>query len=333
MKKSRNGLIEFVRFFAIVSIACYHYEWLYISRPVHLEYGYIWVEFFFVVSGYFLVQNYNNKTPINYVYGQIKKLYPLYLAAFVFCFAIKNWGCALDKCLAGLWTAKWEILLCYNYGFNNNYTAYNVGGAPSYISVLILCTIIIHFLLKNHKEFFVCLFAPLVIVVSYGKIININGNLSGWVTYDGFLPIGIYRGMADMCVGALFALLIKDRLEKSDIHLRRIILVICLIFVAALYLSNSLAHSDLVIYVIVFGLLVSVLDTMNISKGVNQVGLHLGQISTPIFFFHSGVIEIMKNNNPNIGYWLGMLILLIVLVVFSSAICFLRRVKKNIGSY
>lgn len=58
MKAKRNDLIEIARFIAILFIASYHFEILW-SKDVerYLEHFYIWVEFFFVLSGFFLAIN------------------------------------------------------------------------------------------------------------------------------------------------------------------------------------------------------------------------------------------------------------------------------------
>ena len=330
MKKSRNGLIEFVRFFAIINIACFHYEWLYISYPVSFQFGYIWVEFFFVISGYYLAKNYGGKTSWDYTWKQIKKLYPMYLAAFAFCFVAKNWGASIYEWIINLWNAKWEILLLYNWGFNNNAIAYNVGGAPAFISVLILCTVVIHFFLSKHKDFFVCVFAPLVIAFSYGKLINEAGNLSQWLAYDGILPMGIYRGMADMCVGALFAILLEKWMTNRSNFLKFLIFIICCMFVIALGVFSGISHSDLVIYVFVFAFLVCTLDTMSTNKIINSLGLFLGKISIPIFMFHSGIIELASKHVPNMEYKYGMLITVSVICVFSSAIYVFELLCKEI---
>lgn len=114
VRRKRDGKIELVRFLAAVSIATYHFEWVYIGRPVFLPHFYIWVEFFFLVSGFFLYfcEDGNGEghlsTSYRYVFSQIRKVYPLYLAGFLFTdfalpdyqaqtdvysYCCANWGC------------------------------------------------------------------------------------------------------------------------------------------------------------------------------------------------------------------------------------------------
>lgn len=51
---SRNGLIEIARFFAAVFMALYHFEWVFLSESKYFTHLYIFVEFFFVISGFLL---------------------------------------------------------------------------------------------------------------------------------------------------------------------------------------------------------------------------------------------------------------------------------------
>lgn len=57
----RCGMIELLRFFAAISIAIYHFEYVCVGAPVYFQHNYIWVEFYFVLSGFFLVKNATKK--------------------------------------------------------------------------------------------------------------------------------------------------------------------------------------------------------------------------------------------------------------------------------
>ena len=86
--KARNGFVELYRFLAAAGIALYHFEYVYMGSGNFLAHFYIFVEFFFVLSGFFMAQNSHSaseeQTAWNYVWRQVKKLYPLYLVAIIF---------------------------------------------------------------------------------------------------------------------------------------------------------------------------------------------------------------------------------------------------------
>ncbi len=50
----RNPYIELFRFLGTLAIMLYHFEWLYVGKSVFLTNHYIWVEMFFVLSGFFI---------------------------------------------------------------------------------------------------------------------------------------------------------------------------------------------------------------------------------------------------------------------------------------
>lgn len=78
-ESSRDWRIEAIRFIATLSIAIFHFEWIYLEKPVYFRHFYIWVEFFFVLSGFFLAKNVEKSvdkedelSSLNYVMHMIK---------------------------------------------------------------------------------------------------------------------------------------------------------------------------------------------------------------------------------------------------------------------
>ena len=152
-KSKRNGLIELWRFIACLSIAVFHYEWIYVKSPNLFIHLYIFVEFYFILSGFFLAANLYDKTDnsIKYVFKQFKKLYPLYLVSFIIVFIIKNISVNdVSVWILNIWSSKWEILLAKSFVFDNAIT-YNLGGAPDFISSLLFATLILHYILYKDK--------------------------------------------------------------------------------------------------------------------------------------------------------------------------------------
>lgn len=91
MKEKRNWSIEVFRFMATISIAIYHFEWIYLKKPINFIHFYIFVEFFFVLSGFFLAYNAikdkkSKRDTLDYILIEIKKLFPIYLMGFIFSF-------------------------------------------------------------------------------------------------------------------------------------------------------------------------------------------------------------------------------------------------------
>lgn len=213
----RNGLIEYFRFFAAVGIASYHFEWVYVGQADRLQHFYILVEFFFVLSGFFLAQNciHKDESAMRYVWRQCCKLYPLYFFAFCCSFVVAHlsWQIGWKDVLEHLWSAKWEVLLCTIFAFDDA-PVYNAGGAASYIPALLLASLILYYLLKEYRALFNNVLGPLMVVCGLSRIIHVNGNLSVWQQYDGFVTLGIVRACADMSIGILAAQYLLPVVQK-----------------------------------------------------------------------------------------------------------------------
>lgn len=222
----RCGTIELFRFIAAMSIAIYHFEIVCMGASIYLPHNYIWVEFYFVLSGFFLARNAlcgNNVSAWQYVATQLKKLYPLYFVAFIFSFLTENISLEVPftEMISKFWSAKWEMLLCYIF---NAPAAYNGGGAPAYIPALLICSLLIYFLIKKDKDLFVHIIAPVSIMVGLGYILSTYGHLSVWTTWGLLLPLGVVRGFAEMSFGALCYIVILPEVEKLSNVVKGIIL-------------------------------------------------------------------------------------------------------------
>lgn len=154
--KDRNTMIELLRFFATINIAIFHFEWIYLDGPVYFSHNYLWVEFFFVLSGFFLAQNVKKAmndpfASLKYTFDQAKKLWPPYIIAFVFSFTVYCIMYDIDDIylvLNILWKSKWEMFYLQLSGFDP--TAPVINGVTMYISVLLFAGLFIHYCLRNH---------------------------------------------------------------------------------------------------------------------------------------------------------------------------------------
>lgn len=99
----RNSAIDILRLVFAIIILLYHSNVVISGSGLGIfKYGYIGVEFFFIVSGWLLMSYVDKKeslrrlvTPVGketvtYVFGKIKKIYPYYFSAFVIAFIVRH---------------------------------------------------------------------------------------------------------------------------------------------------------------------------------------------------------------------------------------------------
>lgn len=313
MKGQRNALIELFRFLAGVSIATYHFGWVYIGNPANLVHQYIWVEFFFCLSGYFLAKSQKRcpeREPVPYVASRVKSLYSLFLIAFIINLAVLQFlnHYSFRDILILLWSSKWESLFLLMSGWGNN-GIFSGGGAPGYISAMLIASLFLCWMIGRHEKLFSNILGPAMILAFYTRIILQNGNLSAWEIVDGFYALGTLRAMAGMSAGALAYLWLYPIFESEDkrnpwsiIAFKRIYLIFFIFALIALVkLSVWISFVDLILYVPLFAILLAVCDTtpfcVNIPL-VQKLASHLGRLSYPIFLIHYTVLSVFCTYRP-----------------------------------
>ncbi|MEY8337968.1 acyltransferase family protein [Lachnospiraceae bacterium 62-35] len=174
--------------------------------------GYLGVDFFFVLSGYFLCYSCFQKkfTPISFLERRILKLYPLYFIGLMLVFVyscssiILSFGIGI-KSAAIIWNYLLntidEILMIQMAGFTRDWTNFMLW----YVSVLIIDGYILYYLLYVHKDFTIKFISPILILIGYSLIFQFGGDkgLDYNVNYIYFMTGGMWRGLAGMCLGTL----------------------------------------------------------------------------------------------------------------------------------
>lgn len=178
---------------------------------------------------------------------------------------------SVNGLLNNLWLAKWEVLLCYVFGFD--YTiAYNGGGAPAYIPVLIICSVVIYYLIQKHRDAFVNIIAPVSVLVGLGYIINMHGHLSVWQQKGLFMSLGLLRGFAEMSFGAFCWLILLPCVKQFLGYLKGVLILICLVACTLLCTCRMyISGTDLLLYVFIYGMMIMVASTISLPDKVNRL--------------------------------------------------------------
>ncbi len=339
--KKRDWRIELLRFVATIGIAIFHFEWIYIGQPIFFRHFYLWVEFFFVLSGFFLAKNVKTAdedeySSLKYCYNQAKKLFPEYLIGFAFSFIVYclvNNISEIKNVIYLLWQSKWEIVYMQLSGIDP--TAPMINGVTGYIPALLASGLIIHYLLNNYYKLtlnLVSVFAPIFI---YSHIVNIYGNLSQWLNYENWYTVGILRGLAGMLLGVLaYEMVCYIRSSKGGCSYCRIITLFCLIMISALvFWREHINFYDEVLYPYIFAVCIGsiyVEKAREINNKIEHIILFCGKISLNIFVIHYGICYLLKYYIPEKRY-VVMAPIYITIVLFVAcgmeiAVKHLRRI-------
>lgn len=198
--------LDIARFAFTLMIAVYHY-WLFYD--VNARGGFIAVEFFFILSGFMLMEQATGPrgemTPGQFLVARIKKYYPHYIFSFAIIFLAKNvvYNRVTFPQLPSLLTGQaTEIFMLHGTILTDENTElYN--NITWYLSILLAVGYCLWALLKRHKEALL-MAAPVVILWIYAYIAYTVNTINIWRPHVfSVFNYGILRGTAGMLLGVL----------------------------------------------------------------------------------------------------------------------------------
>lgn len=308
--EKRNGIISFWKFiFAIVIVFFHTHQFYTNTRNPFFSGGYIAVEFFFIVSGYFfaksLLKSGNkskdiSKETFNFVFTKIKKFSPYILVAYILSFIIQGYYShwTLDKYINSIC----NLLLFNGIGVGKTVML----GQLWYISSMLIVMYFLYPFLKKYKEKYVVSVIPLVITIGisymFGKYQTLNLPLKQWI---GLIHAGIFRGFVEMNIGILI-FYISEKLKNVEYtKFGRLVLTAIseLSLIAVLVITSFATNYKKYDFVMLLMISISVLimvskKTLEFNLLSNKFFYYLEKISLPIFINHLVFINIVYFIDP-----------------------------------
>ncbi len=208
MKIKNNGIISLWKFIFSLVIVFFHCETLYNYSPDRLfKGGYIVVEFFFIVSGFYfaksvLKEKYKKSTIgkecINFIYKKVKTFIPYIIIAYLFSLIILLLNQRLN--IRTIVNSITNVLLIQEFGFNS----IRILGQLWYITSMLFSMFILYPILKKHRENYILLCIPVIMVIGLGSLSHNYGHLDHAFRYwEGYWYTGITRGFIEINIGIL----------------------------------------------------------------------------------------------------------------------------------
>ena len=303
-----NGAISLWKFIFCLVIALYHAKPLFPNGEIpFLKGGYIAVEFFFIVSGFFfakhvLKEEYNKETigkeSFEFIWKKIKSFLP-YLILVIPATAIYKWSTDSSFTTINLINSIWNVLLIKQFGFEGPV----ITGALWYLSVMLMSMFILYPIVKKYKENFIYIASPILAIFILGFLshfkVSINNYYVDWV---GFVFPGTLRGFAELNIG-MFMYLVNQRLKDIDYTVfAKLILTLIphalLIFV--LYIIsyiNKYDHYDYVMFLMIILATQIMLSrkTYDYKLLSNKFTRFLEKISMPVYINHNFFVIMTKD--------------------------------------
>ena len=303
-KSSKNALVELLRFFFCMCIVIHHAS----GYPLG---AYLGVDFFFLLSGFFLMRYYSNDmrteeapalAAIWYTKKRYFRLLPHYL--FSFLLGIGVYVCVWEDIAPDFLMTDyiWEILMMGAAGISLN-TAIPAGW---YCSALIISGFIVYFLLGKFKSSYLYVMAPVSLVLVFSWMYRNIGHLNRWTQVDTFIATGVLRGFAEMGLGCLcFEIyhVLKSKECRCKV-LHTVLECACFCYIAYTIIMGP-SSKDFICVLVMAVLIVSLFLEKSLWSQIfnNRLSYFLGSISIGIYLNHSVLLKI---DWGVCGSWIGL---------------------------
>lgn len=210
--KTRLMNVDFMRFILIVCIVLFHGKNFYnfggenliLNTFPGLQFGYICVDFFFIIAGFFLFNNIKiNMDTVEYAVKRFFRLAPL-VWLFILCSIILN--LSLGR------------VIHFDKYFLKAFLLSSLGFAPElgtvihwFIPVLFWCSLFYFYLAKIVDKKIMNVIVWLLVVCGYGLALNSDSygiNVHTNNVYS-FINLGVARGLAGLGIGYFISMLYK----------------------------------------------------------------------------------------------------------------------------
>lgn len=212
----RNELLNLLKF-VLITIVCFHHTGWWGDNMHH---GYIAVEFFFIVSGYFLYQTFiiKKKSLKKYFYSRLYRLYPTYftiLLIYLFFSIIFPQFYGDYSLVDWVISAISDIFLLQSVGLDiPNVTRLRFNPPDWYVSAFFWSSILLYGILKFKNLCIKCLMAIVICIYSLYFIFRVGGLNELWGYYY-ILYMPLWRALAGMSVGVLLGMILQKEYIRN----------------------------------------------------------------------------------------------------------------------
>lgn len=295
MQKNKITVIEFYRYLFMVILLAWHGNYGFMAH------GYLVVEFFFILSGYFIMNscNISSKSTAEYTINRVKRTYVKYFIAL--CIAFLYFGILhsiVHKTFNTnlLFNFIQEALLIQNIGIfhgNFNYPMW-------YFSVLIVGGHFLYYICRNHRQASVNFIIPLISLLILTFLFQQQDSIENFHTY-GILYAALARGIAGMGIGIiLWSLVHKSNIIKEgggQYHSKLLDATVLISLAITLFIMYTNNCYDKYVYIlfpiILFGAFTN--NSFLSSILTHRIWDKLGGVTFEIFVLHATIGNAFNN--------------------------------------
>lgn len=290
----RNHYLDLLKFLSIIIVSFWHTGWW-----TSLHHGYLPVEFFFIISGYFIYRtSKREKSLACYTKKKFLRLYPTYIIIFVVYLVL---ALLAPTFYPGIWKANIPISVLREVTMMVSTCIFEMTGMPLvvfnshawYVSSFFFGGIVIYSV-SRFRRGKVFIFSSIATLFYLWILFISEKGLNGYWGYESVFFIPLWRGIAGMSIGALIGIFNENVKIKeyvgSNISVFNIFTVLCLIscFVCC-FIDGDFDWIGILCFIIVF---VNLLQSEGLSVYFHrcQYARYVPDISLEILLIHKFTI-------------------------------------------
>lgn len=329
-----NNSIQFWRWLFTCLVCMLHFEFQYLGgeQPI-FKCCYLAVEFFFILSGFFMMKHAENHddSALMYSAGRVKRFYPGLFLSWVL--LILNIAFVNDYKLTEIFDEIkkhiWEYLLMNSLGISWDI----LNGATWYISALVISGYFIYWLIKKNKKVFIQFIAPMLIFFIYSYYAYQGSGLDYHLEWERISVSSISRAVGGLCIGCItyeISTTHKALLVKFNMLFYSVVELFALIILAGVLLYGEKNSNNLLV-LFAFPILIAIEYNGNsyLSKIVNsKVSGFLGDLSLTMYLNQVLIIGMFVRLNNRTSYLYDSIKFLVIVNVFGIVVYCIKNALK-----
>lgn len=348
---NRNGVIDFLRIIFCINIMLLHWGQFLGEEELFAQCGYIGVSFFFMVSGYYLVDYIRKKEiedaqSINlvdetctYVYKKIKKIFPYFIvAALISIIAVSIFLYVNnEQTINNIGMFIFEILMLQMAGF----PAYAIMGTEWYLSALFIVLMMLYPIVRKYRRLYTHMIGPVAVVLILGWIAHEYGNLTSTAGWNGICYEGVMKAFALVSAGGICyevseAIARKYKNQKCFKYMWTILEVgiwggVC----CGIIWFKKYTFWDFILASMIFmGLCISFSKVSDLNKYFKGAVPEIAaKLSIPLFLCHGYLLHILPRFVKGMDKWHGLCIFMvcsmITALVDMAVVNIIRKIRAT----
>lgn len=242
----RNYAIDWIKGLMMITIVVYH-----TSLVSSLHHGYLAVDLFFPICGYFLMMSFTRKptTAILYTWNRVKRFYLPFLLCFLLSCILRFRGLTtfpdFDSFLEKYAQFAYSFTLSEEIG-PRVMTEHILHGSW-FLSVMLVAGFLMYGMLEYNKKLTVHILFPAIYVLGFTLIFTHGPMVASWDRL-GAVSLPLLRGLAGMVCGALIYDIFSN--YKAGIERRSTLINLAFIVSSILFLAIMFAKKALDLYLL-----------------------------------------------------------------------------------